>query len=148
MKCIACSWMGLTKSLINTREKYFIIIVSSYVSINLMLYFNVFYQLHAVYCKSLLLQYLQRIHKSQTKYPTSLICTKLSKHTQYLYYNWAQRIVELMLYQCNRILSILCIGVYIRCKYEHLFLGLTWGPPGSCRPQMRPMLAPRTLLSG
>ena len=25
---------------------------------------------------------------------------------------------------------------------------LTWGPPGSCRPQMGPMLAPWTLLSG
>ena len=24
----------------------------------------------------------------------------------------------------------------------------TWGPPGSCRPQVGPMLAPRTLLSG
>ena len=28
------------------------------------------------------------------------------------------------------------------------FMGPTWGPPGSCRPQMRPMLAPWTLLSG
>ena len=28
------------------------------------------------------------------------------------------------------------------------FLGSTWGPPGSCRPQMGPMLAPSTLLSG
>ena len=28
------------------------------------------------------------------------------------------------------------------------FMGQTWGPPGSCRPQMGPMLAPRTLLSG
>ena len=27
------------------------------------------------------------------------------------------------------------------------FMGPTWGPPGSCRPQMGPMLAPRTLLS-
>ena len=27
-------------------------------------------------------------------------------------------------------------------------MGLTWGPPGSCRPQMGPMLAPWTLLSG
>ena len=26
--------------------------------------------------------------------------------------------------------------------------GPTWGPPGSCRPQMGPMLAPWTLLSG
>ena len=28
------------------------------------------------------------------------------------------------------------------------FMGSIWGPPGSCRPQMGPMLAPRTLLSG
>ena len=28
------------------------------------------------------------------------------------------------------------------------FLWPTWGPPGSCRPQMGPMLAPWTLLSG
>ena len=27
------------------------------------------------------------------------------------------------------------------------FTGPTWGPPGSCRPQMGPMLAPWTLLS-
>ena len=28
------------------------------------------------------------------------------------------------------------------------FMGLTWGPPGCCRPQMGPMLSPWTLLSG
>ena len=28
------------------------------------------------------------------------------------------------------------------------FMGQTWGPPGSCRPQMGPMLVPWTLLSG
>ena len=28
------------------------------------------------------------------------------------------------------------------------FIGPTWGPPGSCRPQMGPMLTPGTLLSG
>ena len=28
------------------------------------------------------------------------------------------------------------------------FMGPTWGPPGSCRPQMGPMLAPWTLPSG
>ena len=28
------------------------------------------------------------------------------------------------------------------------FMEPTWGPPGSCRPQMGPMLAPRILLSG
>ena len=28
------------------------------------------------------------------------------------------------------------------------FMGPTWGPPGSCRPQVGPMLAPWSLLSG
>ena len=28
------------------------------------------------------------------------------------------------------------------------FMGPTWDPPGTCRPQMGPMLAPWTLLSG
>ena len=28
------------------------------------------------------------------------------------------------------------------------FMGPTWGPRGSCRPQMGPMLVPWTLLSG
>ena len=28
------------------------------------------------------------------------------------------------------------------------FMGPTWGPPGSCPPQMDPMLVPWTLLSG
>ena len=28
------------------------------------------------------------------------------------------------------------------------FMGPTWGPPGSCRPQIGPILAPWTLLSG
>ena len=29
-----------------------------------------------------------------------------------------------------------------------MFMGPTWSPPGSCRPQMGPMLAPWTLVSG
>ena len=34
-------------------------------------------------------------------------------------------------------------------KYTQIgkFMGPTWGPPESCRPQMGPMLAPWTLLS-
>ena len=28
------------------------------------------------------------------------------------------------------------------------FMGPTWGPPGSCQPQMGPMLVPWTFLSG
>ena len=42
---------------------------------------------------------------------------------------------------------------YIQCIPEKIsqiakFMGPTLGPPGSCRPQMGPMLAPWTLLSG
>ena len=43
----------------------------------------------------------------------------------------------------------------ISCGYAHVwwsqiakFMGPTWGPPGSCQPQMGPMLAPWTLLTG
>ena len=44
--------------------------------------------------------------------------------------------------------------VFFWCKYFWgtiqiaRFMGSTWGQPGSCRPQMGPMLAPWTLLSG
>ena len=34
------------------------------------------------------------------------------------------------------------------CTQITKFMGPTWGPPGSCRSQMGPMLAPWTLLSG
>ena len=33
-------------------------------------------------------------------------------------------------------------------SHKTKFMGPTWVPPGSCRPQMGPMLAPWTLLSG
>ena len=36
----------------------------------------------------------------------------------------------------------------IRATQIAKFMGPTWGPPGSCRPQMGPMLSPWTLLSG
>ena len=34
------------------------------------------------------------------------------------------------------------------CTQIARLMGPTWGPPGACRPQMVPMLAPWTLLSG
>ena len=37
------------------------------------------------------------------------------------------------------------VGLYAQIAK---FMGPTWGPPGSCRPQMGPMLAPWILLSG
>ena len=41
-------------------------------------------------------------------------------------------------------------SVKIKMKTSQIakFMGPTWGPPGACRPQMAPMLAPWTLLSG
>ena len=38
----------------------------------------------------------------------------------------------------------------VGCELSQIarFMGPTWGPPGPCRPQMGPMLAPWTLLSG
>ena len=48
-----------------------------------------------------------------------------------------------MFIHCIVILKVVCIYTQ-RAK----FMGPTWGPPGSCRPQMGPMLAPWTLLSG
>ena len=42
---------------------------------------------------------------------------------------------------CNETFVFLCAQIA-------KFMGTTWGPPGSCRPQMGRMLAPWTLLSG
>ena len=38
--------------------------------------------------------------------------------------------------------------LYIKSSQIAKFMGATRGPPGSCRPQLAPMLAPWTLLSG
>ena len=40
--------------------------------------------------------------------------------------------------------------IFVRIMTSQIakFMGPTWGPTGSCRPQMGPMLAPWTLLSG
>ena len=40
------------------------------------------------------------------------------------------------------------VTVMMWCTQMTTLMGPTWGPPGSCRPQMGPMLAPWTLLSG
>ena len=37
--------------------------------------------------------------------------------------------------------------VHVKSPQIAKFMGPTWGPPGSCRPQMGPMFAPWTLLS-
>ena len=49
------------------------------------------------------------------------------------YQSWASRPVIMSHYESTQIAK---------------FMGPTWGPPGSCRPQMGPMLAPWILLSG
>ena len=38
------------------------------------------------------------------------------------------------------------IPLYVTIYQNSKSMGPTWGPPGSCRPQMDPMLAPWTLL--
>ena len=38
--------------------------------------------------------------------------------------------------------------LFSNIQYKANFMGPTWGPPGSCRPQMGPMLDPWTLLLG
>ena len=42
------------------------------------------------------------------------------------------------------------VGLFLCCKSTQIarFMWPPWGPPGSCRPQMGPMLAPWILLSG
>ena len=42
----------------------------------------------------------------------------------------------------------ICLRGSCCCTQIAKVMGPTWGPPGSCRPQMGPMLAPWTLLSG
>ena len=42
----------------------------------------------------------------------------------------------------------LFINKPVKASHIGMFMGSTWGPPGSCGPQMGPMLAPWTLLSG
>ena len=47
----------------------------------------------------------------------------------------------------SRTLLDYCIYVSSLITQITQFMGPTWSPPGSCRPQMGPMLAPWTLLS-
>ena len=57
----------------------------------------------------------------------------------YIYYN-KQANSAIQLFGGN-----ICTHTYTQIAK---FMGPTWGPSGSCRPQMGPMLAPCTLLSG
>ena len=60
----------------------------------------------------------------------------------YIYYPW-----NLFLFiSVISVQAMTCANTRIHSQITR-FIGTTWGPPGSCRPQMGPMLAPRTLLS-
>ena len=54
---------------------------------------------------------------------------------------------------CKNMASVFCFpllaGMFV-CLHAQIakFMGPTWGPSGTCRPQMGPILAPWTLLSG
>ena len=51
---------------------------------------------------------------------------------------------------CKRYHFDICLKMSILVIRTQIakFMGPTWGPPGYCRPQMGPILAPWTLLSG
>ena len=66
--------------------------------------------------------------------------------------NYAQPMCRFIL--CISASHYLDMDIYILgCEHANIpqiakFMGPTWDPPGSCRPQLGPMLAPLTLLSG
>ena len=69
-----------------------------------------------------------------SQWETALLCNDVS--------HWLDASLEPALSYGHDIYMICCSTQ--RAK----FMGPTWGPPGSCRPQMGPMLAPWNLLSG
>ena len=81
------------------------------------------------------------------------------------FYNMYHTICTLIIsYRCDHTKRVICVRViYLPIFFMVAslalyrlwlppqiakFMGPTWGPPGSCRPQMGPMLASWTLLSG
>ena len=82
-------------------------------------------------------------------------CLSLNVLMMYRCMKWSNG--KLLLHYCNAILllcDILYKGIHIAIWFTQTdpqiakFMGQTWGPPGSCQPQMGPMLAPQTLLPG
>ena len=70
-------------------------------------------------------------------------------------YSWPPSYTECQLLHNGgmKTISRTCAIIQIKCVLPKLsqiakFMVPTWGPPGSCRPQLGPMLAPWTLLSG
>ena len=51
-------------------------------------------------------------------------------------------------YKVKHVLLLSCFDYQQFCTQIAKFMGPKWGPPGSCWPQVGPMLAPLTLLSG
>ena len=67
----------------------------------------------------------------------------LSFFTQtYLMWYWY------LVYQKLHMNASACVYLGLFWCILKIFMGPTWGPPGSCRPQVGPMLAPLGLLSG
>ena len=58
-----------------------------------------------------------------------------------------QKYVKLLNFKLNNQISTLSLNSAVMSQIAK-FIGPTWGPPGSCRPQMGPILARWTLLSG
>ena len=50
--------------------------------------------------------------------------------------------------QWENVCKMVSIMLGLKIIRSSKFMGPTWGPPGSCRPQLGPVLAPWTLLSG
>ena len=69
-------------------------------------------------------------------YSSIMICSILSKYAWYTAHSWPVRVRYELSCASSDITQIA------------RFMGPTWGPPGSCRPQMGPMVSPWTLLSG
>ena len=83
------------------------------------------------------------------------VCLKLITHVLHVFH-----LITHSISLVNLVYGTCCSLGYIGRKHSYdirntllllqmaKFMRPTWGPPGSCRPQMDPMLAPWTLLSG
>ena len=70
----------------------------------------------------------------------------MNKFHRSLYYTVCKLVVQILLGMWQLIHAEIKVDPVKAQKAK--FMGPTWGPPGSCRPQMGPMLASWTLLSG
>ena len=75
----------------------------------------------------------------------------MKKNIQSNFINWpckTHNIFELHIRQKNNFHVLAADGWLDKLSQIAKFMGPTWGPSGSCRPQMGPMSAPWTLLPG